>query len=498
MKRFNLERLKFFVLLILVATSIIQVGILWGYQNHGLPIYFLTNLFSKSSAAYSNINIDKENYFFPYKIIVSDGKNKKHWLIGKKNSSYDKLWNEAREYIKCIFDRNLKPESVSKFDVINWGRLVSNKPVTLEFKSNINLDIIKWFMDIQNLNSSEQQVRPTGIFKMVISPADDEENWKDTVYICDDEKIYKYYVPAINNLQLINSQGFNTLVGVFDGNDKLKSFSIMNEYFPRKSSISQDILVVAEDPKYREYYTINCLPLDIGDIKINPKNIATKVLGIEEGSYDQSEDKTGAAIFQKPSNIYSYSRAGLLEYKFLEPQDSIDKLDINSAFEKAMNFIDDKKKRLMPEDKNSFPEVSLYLSGINEQNPNFYTFTFDYSLSFNQNTEDIPVTFADLNGNIDNQTHAIKINANSKRVLSCSWYLKKFDGNRETSYNVDFTNLLDKINNPLFKNKDVTIKDVGVCYKIYEKISNNIEPSWMITYSKNNINEIQDMQMDKK
>jgi len=48
MKWLGRERLKLYILFLLILTSFIQVGILWYYQNRGVPTNFLWGFFYKA------------------------------------------------------------------------------------------------------------------------------------------------------------------------------------------------------------------------------------------------------------------------------------------------------------------------------------------------------------------------------------------------------------------------------------------------------------------
>jgi hypothetical protein len=86
------ERLKTVFIYILAITGLIQVGILWSYQNQGTPTSFLTELFNSSPKI--NNQIASEKLFVPDRFILTDGSNS-HWVISNTNSHYKELWNEA-------------------------------------------------------------------------------------------------------------------------------------------------------------------------------------------------------------------------------------------------------------------------------------------------------------------------------------------------------------------------------------------------------------------
>ena len=86
------ERIKTILIYILLVSGLLQVGILWSYQNQRAPISFLERLFS------NDIQISNEAVrkilFIPDRIIVSDGEySNSHWIITEGNEYYNSFWN---------------------------------------------------------------------------------------------------------------------------------------------------------------------------------------------------------------------------------------------------------------------------------------------------------------------------------------------------------------------------------------------------------------------
>jgi len=124
--------------------------------------------------------------------------------------------------------------------------------------------------------------------------------------------------------------------------------------------------------------------------------------------------------------------------------------------------------------------VDVYLSGIVEQN-GYYSFTFDYKFN------DIAVSFNEYTVNNKDKNklnHAITVDANSQRVLSCYWILKEFKTGRENlMLNVKFESLFDDIFN-LYKDisiKDFSVKDINMAYEVkFSTESQSLEPVWIV------------------
>lgn len=486
------ERFKFYILVLLIVISLVQVGILWGYQNQGFPISIFTERSQKPYAySYSDIEKNRDSYFAPYRIIVSTGYDDSHWLIGRKTDSdnllYNALWSEAKNYIKAVL--NSKPLDVLELSDTMWGDLVVEKSFTYEFTSNIKLDIIKWF-----LNTSSSSVDgPTGIHKMIISPSDNESDGFDTVYIRDDpdsNKVFKY-VLSYQSENRLNKEKVNQIITSLSSNQEIRTYNLIREYpIGKKSffSINQDVLLVSGSIKYRDFYGLTYSVPDICNIPgVNKmavlNTMADRILGSEAANYELDEGKYGAAVFKKVSSIYRIYKDGLLEYKYLAESEG-DRGNIREAFEKAMEFLVEKSDR-----GQLLSGVNVYLSGVDDdQSKDFYTFTFDYSYSFDSKVGDVPIVFSDyttagLDVRLD---HAVTIKANSNRVLGCWWITGKYEQGKKTEMNVNFENLMDTLFNvyPNLKN-NLFINDISMCYHV-DPLQDNVKgkefrPEWVIT-----------------
>ncbi|MCX7924093.1 MAG: hypothetical protein N3B21_19100 [Clostridia bacterium] len=465
MKRSVWERFKFSLLIILIMTSLIQVGILWSYQNHGLPTYFLSAFFqSTNKSDYRDIDKIKLNYFKPYRIIVSAGwYDDSHWLISMNNGIYNQVWDEAKEfYIKHILSS--KPTKVMEYDEIKWGGLVARSPFVFEFKTNIKSEAIKWFLNSQYSSDGG----PIGIHKIAVTFSDQDYNYSDTAYVYDGNKVYAYIISNNSGL-ILNSAGHEKLVADLSQDAGLTNYSITKEFFPGKEPayLAKDMLVVLKGPKYREIPSISSSIPDIG-IKESYnfsdfEEIAQNVLGNQKDSYDPDEGKYNTVIFKKMSSLYRIFSDGLMEYKHQGVLQDVGKGSVNEALGKAIEFIDEKRELVSG--------VNISLSGISEST-NTFTFTFDYSMSFDKSIGDIPIAFYNYgpDGAEKVLNNAITIEANSKKVVKCGWIIKKFERNKEAySYNVNFEDAVDntfKSYTDIKNSNDFLISDIGISYVI--------------------------------
>jgi regulatory protein YycH of two-component signal transduction system YycFG len=462
MSRVRSERFKSYILALLIVSSIIQVGILWEYQNHGFPINFLMPIFAGSSSNTSNISeVSRQEYFVPFRIIVSNG-NESHWLISRSNNFYNKLFESAKNILGQVLgskqSQNVQFQSAPA-DI--WGDIVTKKGVVFEFKSGINLNLVKWFLELPAVSTEN----PSEIHKLMVVPG---FGGSTNVYILGKDMVYSYNIPF--KAEKSEENIFDKVLAEVEKNksSSMESFNVAREMYGESSKLSimdPDILCVIAGSKFRSYRDVTVtIPGRISDLEymanvIFPRN--------EIDSYDRYVDVNETLIFKNLDNIYRVYNQGFLEYKYLPGYEGTSgKGTISSAFVKAAAFIERVKKQA---DLNA----NVFISRVKE-NPGSYEFVFDYIV------EDIPVY---LNLNTAGRSrqpmrNAIVIEANGKRILSLRWMLRNFEITGEKKrYIVGLEDILNASN---LDRTGVYIEDMGAAYVIEDNVEKRLEPVWVI------------------
>ena len=208
MKRFRFERFKLYVLIILVVTSFIQVGILWNYQNEGLPTNFLWNIFDSSK---SKVPSDVSDYVKLFRVTATEGYDESHFIIDEGNEYYDKLCNEAFYYLtnllegKNILSKQTYPEEY-------WGEVVVKKSFVYEFKTKVNISILTALLNIENSANQEFD----GIYKMALLPRIDSNN-NIGLYVYDGAKTYGFVLPF--NKKGLSREKYNDILIELENNE---------------------------------------------------------------------------------------------------------------------------------------------------------------------------------------------------------------------------------------------------------------------------------------
>lgn len=465
------EKLKQYILVILVITSIIQVGVLWSFQSRGIPTNFLWNIISSKN---NTVTIDIDDFFKPFKVVVGEGFENPHWVINEEDSHFDEIWKDAKYYLGNIIS-NKKIINEKEFSENQWKEVIEKKSVIIEFKNNISSNLIAAFLGA-NISAN---FKLEEIHKVAILPTENINN-NVNIYIYGNKMVYLYTVGFYE--KGLSRKDYEWIIEDLY-TEKKDSFEVVNEIIRSTERspfyFKPDVLIVAKGNKYREFYNIiSSIPYDIPDLDsvVNVANvdidlIAEDILGNEKDSYIQSMDMANMIVFKNFSNRYNIYKDGLLEYNYLSVIGKREKGNEIEAFKKALEFI---KRR-----ENLITDLDIYLAKMVDKGE-YYSFYFDYKF----NNLPVVINQYPAKNSTKKLDHAITISANSKRVLSCEWVLRNFKiGSRSVELNMNFGDLLDdtfELYTDL-ANSGFSIKDKNVSYEVnYNVNSVSIKPTWVI------------------
>lgn len=452
------ERLRFLILIGLITLSLIQAGILWFSQNQGFSFYFFAD--NGNDPAFSNkINLDKESYFFPQRIILSPGIGEFKRVLSSNYKDYDKFWDEIKEkYLKRLIYEEIKPSKVTDFDTDEWGSLMSKSPITVELTGSLPVEIVGLFLgDSVNINT----FAPKKIEKIIISPNDLENGNQDVLYTTDGINLSKYLLNnqdddllTMENVQLIDQE--------FEEKDNIRYIATFDQ-LRNEESYDKDIIIEFNSKNSRLFYPVERSLPKIGirdSYTLEQLDAMSKLLlGEENDNYiiPSENAKEGTAIFRKPgSGVYSVFQNGIFEYKYLSSTRGIKRGGVVSSFEQAIAFIDNINKRA-----DIAKGVKISLSEIKEYPQGEFGFYFKYIV----NTGDGAGNY-DLNFVNENQNAAIYIRTDAKKITECRWIMGVFVASHEME-NLD-TNFNDLINETYdvwnLSGKSIHIAKLGFCY----------------------------------
>ncbi len=449
-------------------TSFIQVGILWSYQNEGLPTNFLWNIFASNNR---KVPSDVSDYVKLFRVTATEGYDESHFIIDETHEHYDKLCDEVLYYLtKLLEGKDILRKQTYLEE--HWGEVVVKKSFVFEFKTIINTNILAALLNVENNSSQEFD----GVYKIALLPRVDSNN-NIGLYIYDGTKTYSYVLPFYE--KGLSREKYNDILISLE-EDETYSYVVMNEWMGINKTpyrIKPDILIPRGSASEDFPDIISTVPQIIRDIDTTRKEdlekIAAKVLGSDKERLTWGVDIDNSIVFRNPSKTYKIYRDGLMEYKYLSQYDKADKGSEIEALERAIEFI----AKIADLAKGA----DIYLSGINSGKDGYYTFTFDYKVGQR------PVSFLEYPVNTGKEgfvNNAIEINANSKKVLSCYWILKEFSiGSNILKVRTYPFDLLDDVfrKYDYLNFKNFSVKDVIISYEAkHSKNEEHLKPIWLI------------------
>ncbi len=455
--------------MVLVIASFIQVGILWSYQNEGLPTNFLWSIIANSK---NKVSIDVGDYVRPYRITATEGYGEPHFLIDENHSYFDKLCSEVEYYMSVLLSgKNIIEKQI--YSEEHWGDVVVKKSFVYEFKTKISISILSSLLNVENASGQDFD----SVYKMALLPRIDSNN-NIGFYVYDGIKTYGFvlkYKP-----KGLGRDDYNNMLATLEEGDDSYSYVVMGEWLGINKtpySIKPDVLIPQGSASEEFDDIISMVPQDIQNLDPDKKDdlekIATDVLGNDKDRLTWGVEMDKSIVFRNPSKTYKLYRDGLLEYRYLHQFDKSDKGSQIEALQIALQFIGNKKKLVKG--------AEIYLTGVKDNYEGYYTFTFDYKV--NQRYVcfyNYPVGSGD--GQFVN--NAITISVNKKKVLSCYWILKEFSiGSNSLEIRTYPYDILDDV----FKKyeylnfSNFSVKDVSMSYEMkYSTVDKNLRPVWLI------------------
>ena len=477
------EKFKAVLLVSLIILCIVQIGILWSSQSGRFPISLFTN--PKSTSTIS-IDASRDEYLLPFRIAISTGFDKDHYVIPNGSKEYATLWKGAQRYIAQAIET--KPKQTQLFSEDVWGTLVANKPYTFEFKTPIPIDIIKWTLNLESKISAGEGL--TSIYKVVICPNDSDNSFSDTLYLRDDKNIYTYDLKDFLDT-VLNEDEFNNIYNKQKSNLIPKQMAI-EKY--RGFQISQDLMGIFSSKIQESYPNITCEPITgLDEQKYTYDDydrMAQELFGDDRNDYDFDMDVNGSVVFKKADGVYRLYKNSIVEYRYSGDQADIPKPSVLEAYKKAFAFLLEIRNQ-----NEIMTDVSVYLNSI-EEDQGLYTFNFDYSVSLGEGKGEMPIMLKNYQiPNSDNQLdNSISIKASSKNVLRFEWLALKYKVDKSVEhYEWNFGDMYDKVSktNAELKKEEFSVKDFGVYYVLnYPKTHKHMITPSFVLFTKDGIYDI--------
>lgn len=415
------EKIKTIFLLLLIATSLLQIGIHWNQQSQGFPFNFVANIFSRNSRAYfMDVDSLKYQYFVPESIIVSMGPTASLWKLNENDSHFKSIWKDIKEnYLPAI----LKGRPQKTMPKSHWAEITDSRCIVIKFTVNWPVDIIFWLentypRDFDGFKSIES---------IAILPQADVNETVNTLYIYDQQQVYQYQVDI--GRDYLTKSFYSNLANElsFLNKPSLSKLSTITNFMSE-----EDILVSLNRERGNKFSFLRIeIPEQIVVNKFNyeNENIQNALLLSQKGSLmSQYDENSNKIIFTDTENLYTLYDNGTFEYKYI-PVNNKQAGKESAAFSHALSFIELRRGIL--------GDADLVLTDTNKTD-NYYEMRFDYKYN------DLPVFFKGRTS-YSRILSPLTIKANADRVLECRWVIRSFTKTGQSkSYSLYFADLINR------------------------------------------------------
>ena len=460
------ERIKTRILILLIITSVIQLGIHWNMQTQGLPFNFISKIFAANGRT-ANLDVEslRNQYFVPETIMVSISTS--YWRLDARDSQFEKVWEDIRDhYIPAIIRQ--KPDKILPKE--QWAAITGARYIRIDFNAIWPANVINWLTEARPSDTKGFE----GIKSIVIAPHLDVNETVNTIFIYDDNQIYQYLINI--NREFLPKRYYSNLADELSSKNKpsLRLLTSVSNFTSDK-----EIFVALNDGRGSAFSTIRAvIPDEIVLNRTNMENYNIQdniLLDKKESLSANYTDSSRYVLFTDTENLYRLYNDGVLEYKFI-PSIASGQDNASAAFKHAVTFIEQRRHLV--------GEANIFLKSIYKEN-NYYMMEFEYKV------DGVPIYFTE---NRDSEILApIIIKANSERILECRWVIRNFTKiDKPINYNIDFPDLLNKqivsTYPEILESSDKSFDRIepGYIFELNDLKSVLLAPNWIISTDSEN------------
>lgn len=466
MLKLKKERIKTYLLLLLICTSLIQIGIHWYQQSQGFPFNFLAPIFNGTSNRHSkDIGDLKSEYFTPEEIIVFLSPTQ--FKLEQDDSYFKNIWSDMKEnYLPSVI--KTRPSKTIPKD--QWEDIINERCVRINFSINWPSDAIFWLED-----TYPNDFRYFSSIKSIaVLPEKNVNQTVNTVFIYDENQVYQYDVNIKEDF--LPKEYYIELADKLSRQGEPKLDVLTDRYKIFKSD--EDILISLSNAFSSAFPTIkieipSAIQLDLQNIGQVQNSI---LLNQKDSFAPRYNESTGEAVFTDTENLYKYFENGILEYKYL-PVKNEPAGKVSSVLNHVLSFIELRKDLI--------GDASLVMTYLEKPNNSYYEMHFNYIYN------GVPVYFKDLDSN-GRISPPLVIKANEERVLECKWVIRSISNRQEAEkYNLYFVNLIENeipdLYPEIIERDELYFKRIepGYVFELNDEDELPVTPKWVISTESN-------------
>lgn len=436
------ERLKSFILVILVAFSLVLAEKILVDEKLWPTGY---NFFSIRSNLRKTDHSVTDNLTSPERIIVNTGYQSSRFEYLRNSAEFKGIYDVASDILKTAFSKPVR--NITQVSDENWYSVLTGKSIYLTYPTSYSA---KTFSGLLGINRTEATFKS---FSDIVI----EEN--GNVYINDADSFYKIETSAqeisaiIENVLEADVENQSVINYSFDLNfDK--------EFGSQKTIVAPMIPIYSDAVSAEVIFAENPVMKD-GEINLRTVNQILSAFSVNPNSMWRYTEADGTLVFVENTGILKISTNGILTFT---ASDTGIKLSSGNSFDTYDNvsaigeFIDTVNASI-----NQNAEMSI-TSPLTDDNA--HSFTFDY------NVGGIPVKYSG--------TSAVKVTAQNGYITEYSQILRRYNPQGKTGFTPLYIEALDSIIAKYQSSMNqINIKKMFPAY-IDDLSAGEITPDWYI------------------
>ena len=425
----NINKIKNFVIIILVIAAVYQTGLLW-LEDTASHNFFYTIFGLESQKEFT---AEGNALLLPSKFVIGSG-NKKYTLAYASDIEKEAVLSEGNNLLQEVLTQGTASATIKS---VNWDNILENKCLLLEYHffvpmeeyfENYNKKLLTPALESFNCIAIVPNKTNNGTTNVYFINTNLEQSCNITIeksrFSAD---LYTMLEQKENYLTYVSTKqsGFNLFC------DNVFAPQWKEESFPYSSII--EINPFMKDGSINRYFLENSVDSFFKNLESDWNRV----------------DETGTFIFSDENVVVRYYPKGILEYYSYGTYDTEAVTNITTGYQICKNFMNN----------DTSLKTEVYLSGI-EMNRNEVIYYFDYTV------DNYPILLSEAVQNDFEMSHAIEISVRGNSVRKYKRYAHNF--------------------------KAVDVKDKQISVEFLEALDQAIE-QYKINHKDSNINEVEDM-----
>ncbi len=434
------ERIKSYVLAILVVASLVQVGIHWDRQGQGGPLRFLSSALSPNNIL--NVVDDrllearKREYIQPNRIVVSDEESMR-WILQSFDDTWTESWKDLRDqYLpQLVTAKPDRRQARSTWDQL----LLSRRAMLFEFETAIPTPLLAWLAGTEFSRSSGQAADGfPDVEKIAVVPSENVNVNVNTLYVLASDGVYRFLLDVPETAR---PKAWYLMSQDYLAREGSQPVTLLGEAYFGLNHIRRDLLIWNDNhdrimlPLY-EMAIPSFIPEEFTVDNLDP--LQEKILlGRKESLLIRLDEETGNVTFSDIENTFRMDANGYLSYRYLPgAQDTA--TDMGGAFRQALSFVEERRQMLGAVDLVLTDVAPGNIDGLRsdlegaERNP-AYVFSFSYRVDGN--------LMMQMDQRTGDPVAPITVAASADRIIRCDWSIRQFRPIEQARWSLFFFDL---------------------------------------------------------